>query len=311
MKESYAAAVKWRMACQFPAKIRFGTYRGKRYPHILQNLDDNFIGGQRQKTKRLKGNLPNAEIRYHYAEHLNSSQTMCIAYFMKFFENSQYEAILLRILQAVGIDPAGGSIADAVLEHVPDAEERTNLDFFLRLDNGMHIMWEIKFTEAAFGGTGRESGNPTRYINAYSTIHSDRLRKCFYAEPERKACTDLACLKTGTLTHTCPNRAGCSVYDFYCHYQIRRNILYAKTKDDYVLFLTPRENESLNEGRAYIEAYAARHQTDRIRNLYWEDLLHATLREVSGEPKLLDYYTRFQKKYFGRRCAVCRRYPEE
>lgn len=80
--------------------------------------------------------------------------------------------------------------------------------------------------------------------------------------------------------------------------QIRRNILYAAKPGDYVLFLTPRENETLNEGRAYIEHYATKWGTDCIRNIYWEDLLETTLRVVSCEPEMFAYYTKFKEKYF-------------
>jgi hypothetical protein len=125
------------------------------------------------------------------------------------------------------------------------------------------------------------------------------LRDCAYYDYPDVTCDDYQCLSTGVLTDVCCAHDKCSIHRFYEHYQIRRNILYAGNKGDYVLFLTPRENHALDVGRAYIEQYAVKWGTDCIRNIYWEDLLEITLRVVSCEPELLDYYTKFKEKYFG------------
>ena len=91
MKKSYEVTVKERMLKKFPSELLGGAYHGRSYPHIFKELKDNFIDGRYPVKKCLKGNLTDSEIKYHYAEHLNSSQTMCISYFKKFFESEKYE----------------------------------------------------------------------------------------------------------------------------------------------------------------------------------------------------------------------------
>lgn len=86
MKNRYEATVKERMMKKAPKELLGGTFRKKAYPHIYKELKDNFIDRTYPTKKCLKGNLTDAEIKYHYAEHLNSSQAMCIAYYTQFKE---------------------------------------------------------------------------------------------------------------------------------------------------------------------------------------------------------------------------------
>lgn len=299
MKKSYETIVKERMVKRVSGDLLGGTFRGRTYPHIFKALIDNFIDGSYPTKKCLKGNLTDTKIKYHYAEHLNSSQTMCIAYFKKFFESREYEILLAEILMMQGIDVAGcGEFTDAVFEYIPDAKEGTNFDFYLKLKNGKQITWEIKFTESEFGGTTKQAESSDRYITKYQYVYVPMLRKCAYYDYPDVDCDDYQCLQTGELTDDCCVHNKCSIHEFYQYYQIRRNILYAAKPGDYVLFLTPRENEALNEGRAYIEHYATKWGTDCIRNIYWEDLLKTTLRVVSCVPEMFAYYTKFKEKYF-------------
>ena len=300
MKNKYEAVVKERMMKKVPNELLGGTFRGKVYPHIFKELKDNFIDESYPIKKCLKGNLTDAEIKYHYAEHLNSSQTMCIAYFKKFFETRENELLLAEILMMQGIDIAGcGGFTDAVFEHIPYAKEGTNFDFYLKLANGKQITWEIKFTESEFGVTTKNSGAKDKYITKYKQIYIPMSQNCaYYDNCPDVYCEDYKCLNIGVLTDNCCANDKCSIYKFYKYYQIRRNILYARDKGDYVLFLTPKENHALDDGRAYIEQYAVDSSTDCIRNIYWEDVLETTLRVVSNEQELLDYYTKFKAKYF-------------
>lgn len=89
-----------------------------------------------------------------------------------------------------------------------------------------------------------------------------------------------------------------SSYEFYQHYQIHRNIAYAESIIDYVLFLSPRENYHLNNDRAYIDKFAQDHSTSNIKNIYWEDLLDSTLDVVSNNAGALEYFRQFKYKYF-------------
>ena len=295
---SYERTVKERMSKKVPIDLVGGTFRGKEYLHIFKELKYNFIDWQFPAKKCLKGNLTDADIKYHYAEHLNSSQTMCIAFFKKFFESIEYENLLAEILLEMKIDVADARFSDAVFEYIPNIKEGTNFDFYLKLDNGKQLTWEIKFTESEFGGTTLDKRYPNRYIEKWKDVYTDMLSDCVYYSYPAVSCDNYKCISNGKLTNNCCVHDKCSVYEFYEHYQIRRNLLYAKNKGDYVLFLTPRENKSLDVGRNYIEYYANAWKTDCIRNIYWEDLLDVTLEAVSHEPVLFDYYSKFKAKYF-------------
>jgi len=300
MSKTYEAIVKERMTKKFPEDLLGGKFKNKQYPHIFKELKYNFIDEQFPVRKCIKGNLTDEEIKYHYAEHLNSSQTMCIAYFKKFFETREYESLLADILMKLGIVTVDGyKFTDAVFEYIPCTKEGTNFDFYLKLDNDKQITWEIKFTEKDFGGTTGD-GASDKYIAKYENVYIPMLRECAYYDFPDIYCDDYHCLNTGMLTDDCDARDKCSIYEFYKYYQIRRNILYARTKEDYVLFLTPRENRELDDGRAYIERYAKKCGTDHIRNIYWEDLLETTLNVVSSVSELYDYYTKFKEKYFAK-----------
>ena len=86
MMKAYEKIVKERMIKHVDSDLVGGSFRGKSYPHILKDLSSNFIDSSYPEKKCLKGSLTNDNIKYHYAEHLNSSQTMCVAFFKKFFE---------------------------------------------------------------------------------------------------------------------------------------------------------------------------------------------------------------------------------
>ena len=302
--KAYEQIVKERMIPKYPKELLGGKFRDKApqgesgYPHIFKSLKDNFIDGKYPDMKRLKGTLPDGKIHYNCATHMNSSQTMCIAYFKKFFENEAYEPLLAEILMMAGIDVAGAEFVDAIFEYEPYSAEGTNFDFYLSLSDGRRISWEIKFTEKDFGGTTKKKGEEERYITKWKTVYMQMLQKCVYCDYPDVHCTDYRCLASGKLTDDCCSHDKCYIHEFYQYYQIRRNIAYAQKEGDYVLFLTPRENNSLDESRAYIETYASKCNTDHIRNVYWEDLLKITLQVVSCDSNLLDYYTKFKCKYF-------------
>jgi hypothetical protein len=303
MKTDYANAVKSRMVKKLPSAKLGGAFLGKPRSHICLELKDNFIDGIYPEKKCLLGSLTDKPIKYHYAEHLNSSQTMCISFFKKFFETECNRDRLIKILALLGINLGeSAKITDAVFEYipevsVPDFNEGTNFDFYLKMEDGTQLTWEIKFTESEFGKTTKDEKRKDRYIEKYEK-YKEMLAKSIYKTVPVSICDTYDCLSSGALTKGCPRSDVCPTYEFYRFYQIRRNLLYATGKNDYTLFLSPRENESLNEDREYIDAFAEKYRTDRIKNLYWEDLIKATLSVVSDNRDLYDYYTKFKIKYF-------------
>ena len=274
--EPFAKKIQRIMGDAVPDCIPRGTWHGKEYKHICKNLEDNFIDGKYPVKCNIKGDLYEKSIKYHqYASHLNSSQVMCISFFKKFFEKSEYEEILLELLRRTGIGISSDvEIKDAVFEYEPNKSERTNFDFYLVLTNSRKISMEIKYTESEFGGISPDDKDPDKYHNKWKNIYQAMVAVSPYLD--------------------------CSEEDFYKNYQINRNIVYAK-EGDVVIFLTPEANRLLTpeanglRGRKYIDSL----RNSNICNLYWEKIVGELLDIVKDIPELNAYYTKFYNKYIG------------
>lgn len=269
-KETFAKRIQKAMGDRVPDCVPRGSWQGRKYPHIYADLRSNFIDGTYPEFCSIKGIRTVDRIKYHKgAAHMNSSQVVCISYFKKFFERPEYEAYLLSVLREAGIRiESGETINSAVFEYEPSPEERTNFDFYMELGSGIHLSFEIKYTEAEFGGISPDKDDPDKYVRKWNMIYQDMADKSPYLLVDREA--------------------------FYQNYQINRNIAYAGD-EDYVLFLTPKANDAkgLNEGRNYIDGM----QNPHIRNLYWEDIMKITQRLVDGCEELMEYYDQFYHKY--------------
>lgn len=244
-----------------------------KHTHICKNLHYNFLDGQVPMYCDLKGTKSKGnKIHYHrWAKCLTSSQVMCISFFKKFFDGN--EKLLLELFRQCGlrIDPQC-SVKNAVFEYEPDALERTNFDFYLELSNGQKISFEVKYAEQEFGGTSVSKEEPDKYEKKWELIYKDMVEKCPYFVDETK----------------------CQADAFYRHYQISRNIVHAKSANDIVVFLTPRQNQKLDVGRRYIDDF----MNENIVNLYWEEVLDKLLFLVEGNKALESYYGEFITKYF-------------
>ncbi len=274
---SFAKRIQAIMGNSIPDCVPRGTWNGVEYKHIYRDLRENSIDGIIPEHCIVKGTLTDcsgapfsASIKYHLgARHMNSSQMMCINFFKAFFEEEDRERALLSALIKSGLSiPDEASIEAAAFEYEPDRAERTNFDFFIKLDNGSHISFEVKYTESEFGGVKQEKSDSGKYERKWHEIYSSRVRN------------------PPVLKH--------DMEDFYGNYQINRNILYASGNDQTV-FLTPRANDSkgITEGRAYIDRLGC----SRIVNVYWEDLAANILDEASCCPKLKKYFEAFNTKY--------------
>ena len=270
---SYEQRVKERIVKSLPERFRYGCYRGKAYPHICIEKDYNFIDRVAQKWNVLKGNLKPSKIKYHTeGTHMNSSQVMCINFFMKFFESPEKEHVLLATLRRCGLQIANDlSVENAVLGYASDWEERTNFDFFLALSDGTQISFEVKYTENEFGGVKADPKDPDKYVRKWRDVYEELITSCIHSR----------------IQNMTPD-------EYYGHYQICRNITYARKADDIVVFLTPRENDMLDAERDYIDGF----NSPNIRNLYWEDVLMVLEAACSSDADMADYFARFKDKYF-------------
>lgn len=297
----YAQKVKEHIIQALPPEQLGGLYHGISYPHICKELRFNFIDGNPPAKCDLKGELCNSRpLPYHqYACHLNSSQILCISFFKKFFEEASYEDLLLSILRTAGLSiPENICIVNACFEYEPSPKERTNFDFYLELSDGRHISFEIKYTETEFGSIRPCPKDKEKYGHKWQECYLPLTQTCPYFKESSICSHHFQCVQFGKFNLSCPEHQNCSIFEFYSHYQISRNIVFAKKPEDIVVFLTPRENHSLDHERQYIDLFANKHNTTNILNLYWEDLLEITLSATQSCPKLFDYFQQLKKKYF-------------
>lgn len=297
MKHAYAELVKSAIINTMPSEKLGGTWRNstKEYPHICKELADNYFG-EKPKFCSIKGNRVTTPIHDHKdSKSLNSSQVMCINFFKRFFENKDYSDLLLALLRQSGlqIDPCV-DITDAIFEYEPYPDEKTNFDFYLYLSNGQHISFEIKYTEAAFGTINAGYTNDLeKYRIKWQTIYQHYANVSPYLPIPQINASKCPCFSYKSLkAENCSQNGQCELFKFFQHYQISRNIILAK-RNDIVVFLTPRKNTTLDEGRAYISHF----NNPNIINLYWEDLVKDLLNIVTGIPDLESYYLKFQAKY--------------
>lgn len=312
--ETYADKVKERLRKKVDREWLGGTLKrpGKsavyNHPDIFREPGRNLMDGLFPIPQSVKGTLTEAILNDERVGHLVSSLAMCISYFKRFFLTPAGETAFLRILTRLGINLKGAEIQNAAFELLPSEVYRndsvkhpydqTHFDFFLELTDGRRIFWEIKYTEAGFGKISASEKHPDRYVKQWQNVYSKLYQTSAYRNSENPVCTeDYICLKEGRLTACCAREASCAIHEFFSHYQIRRNIVWAQHADDHVFFLTPRENTSLDTERAYIETYANQYGKGYIHNLYWEELLFITLEETAGDSLLHHYYLRFKNKY--------------
>ena len=215
--------------------------------HVYKDLKNNFIDGVKLENSVVKGDKSEEKIKYHeYATSLNSSQVMCINFFKKFFENKAYEGIFIEILKNSGLNISCDEIDKAVFEYRPDEKkkENTNLDFFIEMADGQRISFEVKFTEQSFGSISKvnKDGNKDRYANSWKDNYSRLIKLCPYYPSDLSCNKNCLCTENGILNNSCEKADSCVIYRFFEHYQINRNIVYARSRNDIVVFLTPREN---------------------------------------------------------------------
>ena len=244
-----------------------GTFRHKgidiEYGHILPvelrwlNLLEPF----RAEIRAYLGAHP--DVRPHkYFHHLNSSQAFALNLFCPFFEAGA-SASLLRAFQM------NGSVSDWRLEHVPYAEEGTNVDVAWQGEHGSWTYCEVKLSEQGFGTAKRDQRHEEKRVSIY--------------QPVLKAHCPAELLE--------PRR-------FFANYQILRNVwLVAREPTASLLFLLPRRNESLwGPLRSVLEALPAE-LAGRIHVVAVEDVLEALCHDQSLPRQLGAYAELLMEKY--------------
>ncbi len=187
-----------------------GLWRDLHYDHILpvDQREKNIIFAFREDFwTYYKG----TSIKLHqYFHHLNSSQALCFNLFFPLFHYDKrlLTYVLHRIIEvnpiyktskdnldklfSIKSDTASDRFVQELedefllnnafltceFEKIIDTKEATNFDFYVQLQNGHKILFEIKYTESEFGKTVADE----RHIQKYDTIYRPRLEKLLRPE---------------------------------------------------------------------------------------------------------------------------------
>lgn len=183
-----------------------------------------------------------------YAHHLNSSQVVCYEFFRPMLDDGVGKAsvdmnnFLNKILPNLGNVNLTGEF-----EYVPNPQEGTNFDFFLKGDKNTKIYFEIKYTEDGFGRCKQDQNHKNKYL----TIYKGMINNC-------------GCLKREP-----------DFVEFCMNYQLFRNALrVTKTQgsSEYSIFLYPKANTLAEEHFVeFKNTYISGAYSDHVIGIHWED----------------------------------------
>jgi hypothetical protein len=239
----------------------------KEYSHILPveqyhlNLLENY-------REALMAYIEAQRIKLHQDfHHLNSSQAACLNFFYPLIQENQISLLLLLL----GVEGEG---VQCEFEKVIINEEGTNFDFYIKLQSGRQLFFEIKFSENEFGKVKDED----KYRQKYEAVYKDRL--------------------AGKL------KSGLSEYQTLIqNYQLLRNISYVSDEnEDLLIIICPTENKKLHKEYGYVvDNVIVPSLHNKVRMITWETLLEemaALLQNTSKVPdRLVEHYEKFGEKY--------------
>ncbi len=245
-----------------------GVYKGKKYRHILPLGNDNELALKNYLCEEAIDETSKVEFKRHdYWMHLNSSQTLCVNYFIKLIINNYYglNKILSKYLKQEV------KIIDHQFECVIK-EKSTNFDFYCEDINNHKYYFEIKYTEDGFEKKTKAK-NPEKEFN-------DTYKKL---------------ILEGTYLKDNKGNININCCEFMCkHYQCYRNIIMAnEEKGNFCFFITMRANGSTYKELAEI----VKPEYKNVKVIYWEDLIPNTVGLFKNESELAEYYKKVKEKY--------------
>ena len=170
------------------------------------------------------------QIKLHqFWYHLNSSQILALNYFYDFLGNLNRLNLFLSFL---GIEEKA---VESTLEF--PLEDKSEIDFAIKLENGKHVYVEVKYSEKEFGPA---SSKKTDYLKRQKTLYS-KLEMSFE--------------------------------DFKKHYQFARNIILG-VNGNYSVFLVPQFNEKIIENFEKCSRSILNATSFNYKLKFWEDLLN-------------------------------------
>ena len=237
-----------------------GIYKPENYyDHILPEGEENKNFIREEWASKCK--------HHCYYHHLNSSQTMCVNFFMPLIEKPELLQEFLH--RFCGTD---AEIVRTDFEYVNAQYGNTNFDFHCLDSKGNQFFFEIKYTERGFEKKCRSKHSLSKVYNTKYKRLVEQEGSYIKAEQYNE--------------HIFMTQ----------HYQILRNMCVANSKENrYCIFITMNGNEAT---KRHLEPFA--NAGSHIKFLYWETDIRPFIEEIKSE---LAYegdnpYDVFIKKYF-------------
>ncbi|MEH7248075.1 hypothetical protein V7114_14965 [Neobacillus niacini] len=235
--------------------------KNKEYTHILpfEYKQLNFLENYRTE---LSGYIEDTHMHLHQDfHHLNSSQAACLNFFYPLVEEDCFSK-LLPILQF-----DNETIKNYQFEKIVSRKEGTNFDFYLELDSGKKVFFEIKYSEIGFG----KATDLPRYREKYESVYKARL--------EDK-------VNEGILLYP----------TLIKNYQLMRNISYVDPTS-FLVIICPEGNRRVRqEYENVIYKILKPEYHSNIQLITWEALVHE-LKSNLHQKRLNEHYTMFEEKY--------------
>lgn len=130
----------------------------QRWLNVLEPIREDFQAFRRERQPELK--------LHRDFHHLNSSQAMAFNLFFPWFGFGHADVLL----RALGV--AAAPINEWKFEHIPDPEEFTNLDFWVRFADAHELHMEVKLTESHFASAALNE----KYRAKLRSTYRPRLR---------------------------------------------------------------------------------------------------------------------------------------
>lgn len=262
-----------------------GLYKKRSYEHILPKLESNLLPmalwpviykeDLRSVISEIlfpeKREVKMEYIKPHvYANHLNSSQVMCINFFSPLCNDEKGKEVLLKLIcQVTGFRFSPGSqILNCEFEKRTSQKERTSVDFYINLNTGEEIFFEIKYTERRFG---LAKSKTTDYTKQWKNTYSDMCKKSLLLQRLEES-------------------------PFLKYYQIYRNIVLIQNKKQFVCFIYPFVSELLVKDMDEAIKLLPSTNNKRVMQIDWAQLCLAA-KELTKDTKFYFHYYLFEQKY--------------
>ena len=266
-------------------------YRGKEYnkDYILPKDSEELNLIKPFNTKLALLELKKKYNLHNYYYHLNSSQIMAFNYFLAYKDN-EFFSVDLDKLSMIFNKLINREISIKKLElekeselegsYLKDNEDKklggdTTFDVFLKCDDNTDISIEIKYTEYGFGKS-----------QSSSIRHQRKFIQCY----ER-------CIIENAIEKYIDKKYLTADF-FLSNYQLMRNLIHLYKENQIIIFLYPRGNTKVDkEAKLIKDIIIDPHVLNRVKTIYWEDLIDETIKVFKEDNALLSYYLEFKNKY--------------